>query len=289
MLRVESNYPDYGHVRNGYQVSRRIEVKWKAECYEIVDCHYIQFALQHSSMFAQLPDHQVKLVVFECRGDGPPKSYRKRHVTSPKVALVTLSSGPEQLQEAVDQGLPPPAVTRIQLSQRQVEDLRTCRTDGAGDGDGDRPAASEGGGGAHSSHKPLRPYLLTFAGKHRPNSPREELVKLHNTRDVVLVETSDLPKHFGPNKTFVDVIKESLFCATPVGQPLLIPLHGSAGSGIHPRRAVGRVGTAAPAGAGGTGPNAPSSFPSAKYRHGVELARDFTRAKVPHATSVLRH
>jgi hypothetical protein len=111
------------------------------------------------------------LVYFDCRGDGQPLWHMKPRkfpastggssgcsapAQKPQLAVVSLSSTWEQLHPGIDQGLPPPAVARIQLSPDQIRRVRRC-------------------------DESERPYLLVFVGQIRPpESPRPGLERLHD-------------------------------------------------------------------------------------------------------------
>lgn len=91
------------------------------------------------------------LLYCDCRGNGQPtwltsSGHRPRAGTQ-QLALASLSSGRDQLDPAIDQGLAPPAVaSSLHLNQQQMQAIRAC-------------------------DESRRVIFLVFVGKNRPNIP----------------------------------------------------------------------------------------------------------------------
>ena len=214
----ESNYPNYGGSYESNSDTRAgRSIRGRGECYNIQSCSFIKQTL-NSPLFRQarsLRQQQLRadatamkmdpavtrrgssavgpatLVYFDCRGNGPPLSFRKAQ-SSTQISLVSLSSGWDQLHTQVDQGMPPPAVSPIQLNGQELQQLRSC-------------------------NESDRPYLFTFVGAYRGNSPREAIVKLHNDSARVVSIFKGVFQERYPNASYNDMLKQSQFAATPRG------------------------------------------------------------------------
>jgi Exostosin family len=153
----EGNYPHYGrHDRNQDNDGGRPSEphRWNLKnCYTADNCSAVQSALA-SPLFASTENNHAKLVYLDCKGNGVTEA--ERNVSS-RIAFVSLSSHISQLDPRKgDQGLPPPVnAAKFQLTPRELQQVQQC----------------------DESH---RPYLLSFVGALRRDSPRDKLVSLHN-------------------------------------------------------------------------------------------------------------
>jgi hypothetical protein len=191
----ESNYPVYAGENADRTGSRRVATdKTKETCYNLNTCTYVQDALD--VLNRQSPTVQAILIVMECRGQGPPVNYRRNHPYD-NLALVSLSASTNQLTGRFDQGLPPPAITPIQLTETQKKSL--CSHDD-------------------------RPYLLSFVGNTRIRkkykSPRKRLVRLlQQEPDMLVMDRVEFQQQI-PNRTVANVSTQSVFSAAPRGDNL---------------------------------------------------------------------
>ena len=204
----ESNYPTYAGL-NGFEVNadraggRAVYLKTAAECYNLDQCHYITHVL---GVIRKYPS--ATLVVPECRGNGPPVNYRSMTQTSQQLSIVSLSSHQSQLLvDAVDQGLPPPAIERVRLTRQQLKDLDDCNMND-------------------------RPYLMSFIGNtnikdKRNGRARRRLVRLLKEEpDMFLHDRVDFVRllaQSGNNtksRNVMDYIAQSQFSAVPRGDNL---------------------------------------------------------------------
>lgn len=190
-----SNYPRYGTTGDMFKNNadlaggRAYKPLHENQCFNIINCHYITEALETVHRYPK-----ALLVAPECRGWGPSKGYRAA-VPSGQLALVSSSAHRDQLRLDVDQGLPPPNLNAVQLTEAQVAALESCV-------DVDR-----------------RPLLLSFVGSHRPGSPRKDLFQLNNDRDILLLSKVDYRRKWS-NLTYHDLLLQSQFAAAPRGDNL---------------------------------------------------------------------
>jgi hypothetical protein len=190
----ESNWPNYGagDRKNADTVGNRIvELRSESPCFGILHCHFMKSAVR-TNFFEQAlkKNTTATLVAFECRGDGPPVHFRKEMAENWPLALVTISSKWEQLQNPPDMGLPPAAAKPVELTARQEQDMQECKED-------------------------ARPFLLTFAGNFRDGT-RRELKKLHDLKKGVLIARREELNRFW-NGTFEEMLADSKFGAAPRG------------------------------------------------------------------------
>ena len=170
----EKNYPVYS--REGDPIKFRFnadtafdrkrltaddQVRTKEPCFHISKCPFLPRVLA-SSLFRTMRE-AATLIYLDCN-DEPTRPeqdlyYRSRVNNSTSLSYVALTATNDQVNTDLDQGLPPPAIVPVQLSRQQEHDIETCNETG-------------------------RPYLLTFIGQDRAGSPRNELAKLHNGKDI---------------------------------------------------------------------------------------------------------
>ena len=198
----ESNYPGYYNALSGNydQHAGRIRKSPNMQpCYNIPGCTYIKEALS-SPLFTNHTKN--KLIVIECRGNGPPPKYRQTMEKSPQLTLVSISSEPSQLlldAPGTDMGLIPPAGNPVILPHA----LRQAILDGS----------------CSTEDEEHRPYLLSFVGSVRHNW-RTELYKVHNGKDVIAMGTSSFKNSVRDghmNVTFHELMMKSVFSAAPRG------------------------------------------------------------------------
>jgi hypothetical protein len=143
-----------------------------------------------NSRLFKTPGVTATLIIFECRGDGHPAAYRREVTKDLPLALVTMSSSPQQLLDPPDQGLPPPAGKPANLDKQQIHEIQTC-------------------------NETSRPYFLTFAGNFR-DKIRQELLKVHDPRkEVYIFKRQDFEKHL--DGKYEDMLSKSKFALTPRG------------------------------------------------------------------------
>jgi len=170
-------------------------------CYFYDDCYpYMEQVLQ-SPIMAQGDGH---FIFIDCTGHWTwderfPMTVRHANLTTTQLSFVSISVTYEKIREDSDMGLPPPAIHPIQLKADEIRDIRTCQSE-------------------DSDH---RYFYLSFIGADRKDdSPREELFKLSNDRDVLLMKTNDFNKKYQGGHTFDEVSRRSRFAATPRGDCL---------------------------------------------------------------------
>jgi hypothetical protein len=174
----ESNYPVYGNpvANQDTEGGRTAEpTRWNLqECRSADRCDAVRAALA-SPLFRENPS--AKLMYWDCRGNngsgnGPSTSSSSTDgsvesvVMSQQIALASLSADSSQLRpNQGDQGLAPPVNARqFRLSPRQVRNIAQC-------------------------DESDRPYLLSFVGAIRRDSPRSRLLDLHNETGGVIVRS----------------------------------------------------------------------------------------------------
>lgn len=191
----EANYPHYGapYKENFDRVGGRVvaENHLPLDCYFVQNCPFVDQVLQ-SPLFRH-PHVTSRLIYFDCLGLSIHARFRNVQQRSPKLALASVSAEPSQHLSSVDQGLPPPAVTKFALSSQQERDIATCsETD--------------------------RQYFFTFVGMVRvQHAARVDLVRLHDPSEgVVVLPRRDFPTHY-PNRSYSDMLQQSIFAATPRG------------------------------------------------------------------------
>ncbi|CAB9514559.1 Exostosin-1 [Seminavis robusta] len=177
-------------------MGRVVKDKGQNPCYNMNGCGKQLSHVLDSPLFQQV--NASTLVYFNCGGSGPGRA-RKERFSSHKISVVSISAGPDMLNEDSDMGMPPPAIHPVVLSHKQRQSIiNSC------DSESDRN----------------RPYLLSFVGKHRKGSPRKELVQLHNGNDVISMRTPvyvDAQKKGEFNETFPSLLRKSKFGAVPRG------------------------------------------------------------------------
>jgi hypothetical protein len=156
--------------------------------------------------------NDAHLVLFDCRPYGPSSclSRQDNPQLDHRVSLVSLSASSakkhHQLSGDLDLGLPPPAVTKIQLTPAQEQRIASCR----------------------SSDNYDRPYLLTFVGSFR-GPVRPKLQDLDNGKDVLILDNLDRLNNSNVVLTresssgggrYQQLLEESQFAAVPRGDNL---------------------------------------------------------------------
>lgn len=208
----EANYPNYGksYYGNCDGAFRRAKysthiMKRIAPCYKFESCHYIDQELQKNPIFSFSEiQSRNQLVLLDCRGNGQSIAFRHLQHPTSKVAVVSLSSTASQLQMTIDQGLPPPAVQSIQLSESEQAAVTEC-------------------------HANTRPYFLTFSGDYKRHSIRKELSQLDTARNastlaaasnysIFITDSQHLRESY--HLTYSDLLKQSEFAAVPRGDNL---------------------------------------------------------------------
>ena len=209
---MESNYPFYSKGSAANQ-----DVAHKRETYgggsqnlcpnmSNKACPYIDRVLK-SPLFVALGT-DAKLIVIECRGDGPEPQFRQSNQTSSQLSLATVSSTPSQLQRHSDMGLPPPAVNPARLTHAQRSKILSC------DGEEDD---TEFGSGHRFNY-----YLTCVASLQRGLTPtRRALYRaLHNPAEGrILMQPGPFRNQY-PHLDYHNILQESIFSATPLGNNL---------------------------------------------------------------------
>lgn len=194
----ESNYPVYGGgpAKNLDSAGGRVDlpdrIAWG--CYMAPTCPAIRRVLE-SPLFRRHPN-LTKLLFFDCRGNSMTPDQRQQ-LLSKQFAVMSYSAGIDQHDPSVDQGLPPPAVTKIVLTEAELRDIETCDAENN------------------------RTHLFSFVGSVR-NAPRAELVKLHDPSIGVVAQTphayrKDLDSGAATSADFADLLRQSLFAGAPIG------------------------------------------------------------------------
>jgi hypothetical protein len=151
-------------------------------------------------------NNNTHLVLFDCRPFGPKSCLSRRDNSNldHRVSLVSLSATNQELSPNLDIGLPPPAITKIQLTTAQEMMIieGSCRNDD-------------------------RPYLLSFVGSFR-GPVRSQLKELDNGNDVIIMDNLDrLEKSNSLNdrngsrgERYRQLLATSQFSAVPRGDNL---------------------------------------------------------------------
>lgn len=141
---------------------------------------------------------QSKVVVLSC--DAPYWFNKKRAEQNASIALASLSVNIRDMNASFDQGLPPPCVTDIKLTDKQVNDIATC---------------------AAESEK-NRPFLLTYIGNWRSEGPpsfhaRGKLHQFHDNNKTFILRyfLDEFKESAIGNMSFPEIMANSLFAAAP--------------------------------------------------------------------------
>jgi hypothetical protein len=187
----ESNWPVYGNPpKNNDLAYNRPSLSgpnvWRP-CKNMLGCPYFDEVFK--APIFNTPGVKATLVVFDCAGNGQHPHVRNKYTKDKPMAMVSISSGPDQLRYP-DMGMPPPAVNPTVLTRTQIDDIATCQAE------------------------ETRPYLLTFMGNYR-HKTRQKMKDLANDKDVLILVRGGLEKHL--NGTFEDMLALSKFAAAPRG------------------------------------------------------------------------
>jgi len=146
-------------------------------------------------LFRQLPTSTHLIYV----GFGFPEETRKKQLISPQVSLLSISAEPHELLPEADMGFPPPSINALTLTYQERLDIETCA----------------------SESLQSRPFLLSFIGHDRKGfSKREELFKLHNDKDIIVMPTDAFHAKYQGKHTYDSVMRQSRYAAAPRGHSL---------------------------------------------------------------------
>jgi Exostosin family len=213
----EANYPTYlgGDIANAdRRRNRAAPLRFQDPCVYLPSCPALKEALR-TNLFADShgSSSMATLVYVECRGYGQPTWYRRRRnrttaTTSSsndfgglsfddsRIAMVALSSSSDQLDPTVDQGLAPPTVSQIVLTEDQIHAIGNCDAE------------------------TQRRLFLVFVGQDRDPSPRHDIFGLHNgSAGILSMETSTFQQRY-PNGDGNSLLTHALFAAAPRGHNL---------------------------------------------------------------------
>ena len=188
----EKNYPRYGH---GPMVNRD-EGGGRGMCCGS-KIHMTREVMESNLMKNAA---HATYVLFECGGNGPriEFAYDRKNYPGQQIAFISLSAQQAQLIPRHDQGLPPPACRKYQLTTQERQDIDTC-------------------------NETARPVLVSFAGRLR-STARQELVTLNDDKTVVIgahqkaMEWTGIWQDVGG--AFHRLAVVSSFSATPLGDNL---------------------------------------------------------------------
>lgn len=159
----EKNYPLYG--KGGIRVNEDAEGGRTTE--RPKDFSY-RIALEDA--LSSLPSNAY-VVVFECGGNGPKPPGLQRATRHPQLILASLSATPSQLSLPLDQGLPPPAIAHVQLTEEEKNAIKNADC-----------AAATG----NTQPESKRPILVSFMGNYRYKVRKKLKQLFHNGKDVML-------------------------------------------------------------------------------------------------------
>jgi Exostosin family len=209
----EANYPRYlgGDLVNAdTRHNRTAPSRRKDPCVWLFSCPALQQALSTALFQASSRHSMATVVYFECRGYGQPSWYRRRRnrtssstmdlggiaFDDSRVAMVALSSSSTQLDPHLDQGLAPPAVSRIVLTDNQTAAIHTCQAEAQ------------------------RSLFFVFVGQVRDHSPRHDLVGLNSlTERIVSMDPTTFRTHY-PQGNANYLLTHAVFAAAPRGHNL---------------------------------------------------------------------
>lgn len=207
----ESNYPSYTgggpNANSDLMGGRAYEAvpDDRPPCWFYEDCFpYIQQVLESPIMLAEGGSNDGHMIYIDCAGhwkwdERYPMTVRHVNLTTPQLSFVSQSVTYQKIREDSDMGLPPPAVHPIKLETDEINDIRTCQSE-------------------DPNH---RYFYFSFIGHDRKDdSPRVELFRLSNDRDILLMETEAFNQKYHGGHTFDAVTRRSRFSATPRGDCL---------------------------------------------------------------------
>lgn len=187
----EKNYPRYGvgQGANADTIDGR-NSDWRT--YNPKDP--FEYVLLKSTLFQRHPD--IHMVVLDCGGHGP--QYRflgRQNLPDPRINLASISAGPEH-HLPIDQGLPPPILAPIQLTQQQRQDIfQDC----------------------NSATRRKRPFFFTFVGNYR-HPVRKHLWHLRNASQGIHIGQRRILRTKAVNVSgYEDFMTKTLFGGAPRG------------------------------------------------------------------------
>lgn len=189
----EANYPSYvGRVIDNSDTSgyRSVTNKGQAACISVEQCSFVSEVME-SKLFTT-PGVHATLILIDCRGNGLTRQFRHKKYNTTAISLAAISTTADRLNLQVDQGLPPPAVKPLSLTNRQIQDILDCNEDS-------------------------RPFLLTYSGADRGIPARLYLATMGNGRDILTFSKGSFRDY---NKTYEQILLESKFSAAPRGTNL---------------------------------------------------------------------
>jgi hypothetical protein len=199
----ETNYPTYGNQSANWdhQGGRNVSPMDGApdsECDGLERCSSPIQRVLKSPLFRRFKK-LARLVYVECV-DSAPLSVRQQF-DSDQFSLVSITASKEQHDLKVDQGLPPPAVAKIELADEEVREIESCRAEATSN----------------------RPYLFSFVGSVF-NQARRDLVDLHDPASGVvslrIPDFQDKRESGELSVTFSELLRHSAFAAAPIGDNL---------------------------------------------------------------------
>jgi Exostosin family len=207
----EANYPTYlgGDIVNADRRHHRTApLRFQDPCVYLPSCPALKEALRTNLFTDSQGSSMATLVYVECRGYGQPTWYRRRRnrtasndygglsFDDSRIAMVALSSSSDQLDPTVDQGLAPPTVAQIALTEDQIQAIGNCEAE------------------------TQRRMFLVFVGQDRDNSPRHDIFGLHNgSAGILSMETAAFQQRY-PNGDGNYLLAHAVFAATPRGHNL---------------------------------------------------------------------
>lgn len=172
------------------------------------------FPVWKSSLLQAVPHHRIKVVVFDGTGWGPYPGNRNPNLTIGQgvhtwhlpLAMVAIAALLSHVNHTIDQGLIPPTIKRANLTDQQIDDIRTCDAE-------------------HT-----RPFLVTYTGNLRSGlNPKRQFQARgmfheagHNVDDgkTILIRRNFLPEYQSSvlaNLTYEEVLMSSVYSLTPRG------------------------------------------------------------------------
>jgi len=186
----------YGGYRVNLDVVRNRSGEWHAG-------HRDVFNLFRHPLFRSGKNNHSMVVELNCRESGPSEwRIEKRNVTNVPLAIASLSTNVRDMKDPIDQGLPPPCVSGVNLTEQQVRDISTC----AAESDANRP------------------FLLTYIGNYRSNgpdafNPRAGLQQFHDNNKTFILRyfLDEFKESAIGNLSYSAILSKSLFSAAPRG------------------------------------------------------------------------
>lgn len=184
---VEQSWPNYGHNWDG-NVDTEFHRNPNLNGTGTED--YCQHLPEVMAVVAVYP--WAKIIVPDCRGDGPPRCMTKNATLDVSLASISARQS-HRIRPSIDQGLPPPAVNPSNLTEAQVHDIHTCQSERN------------------------RTYLLTFSGNFR-HPCRKAMKQLHRPPSIVTIP--DYRQMRKGKVPYQQMLMNSIFAACPRGDNL---------------------------------------------------------------------